>query len=113
MESQDNISLQIAMPEWSKFPLFKALHLGALEESDIVSIIEKKAPHIEDKAELASKLQTHTMGITLHIIEILQEIQNSPALIAELPIPFSLKKIVLYRLQNMTESQRQTLEMLA
>lgn len=113
IETLDNENLHLSMTEWRKFSQYKVMELHSLEADDVIDIIEKTAPQIENRIELAGKLTTHTMGITLHIIEILQELQNDQDSIDDLPIPPTFKTMVLHRLQTLTESQKQTVEMLA
>lgn len=113
IEAQDNQALQTALGDWQVTNQYHSIDLNPLDNDTVIRLIEEIAPAVDKKSDLAAKLIQHTMGVTLHMVEILHDFVEHPPTPEALPIPPSFAKIVYQRLQSMSESQRQSLETLA
>lgn len=113
VESQENPPLQRAVDEWGKLTCLDWLTLHQLEPQCISELIEKILPQIENKEDFLHELIDHTMGISLHIVDVLQTCQTQPGLLGKLPIPPRFDVLVRQRMQKMTQGQHQLLETLA
>jgi len=113
IESQENPPLQRAIDEWQTLTAVDWLTLYQLEPQCISELIDKILPDIDNKDEFLHELIDHTMGISLHIVDVLQTCQAQPGLLEKLPIPQRFDVLVKQRMQKMTNNQRQLLETLA
>ncbi|MAU08253.1 MAG: hypothetical protein CL607_00410 [Anaerolineaceae bacterium] len=112
-ESENNRFLKRALDEWDSHSAYKRMTLKNLDVSAINEMIQKQWPQLSQQVDLTTKLVDHTSGITLHIIEILHELEQIGAIPPELPAPPSLSKIIVQRLERMPANHLNALETLA
>ena len=113
LEAQQNPHLYTALAEWERMPWCEHLRLAPLNEAAVVAILEQLVPEVADKPAVATRLQAHTMGVSLYLMEVVHACQADPELLNAFPVPPSFAKLVEQRLTGMTDSQRQALEALA
>ncbi|MCB9458493.1 MAG: tetratricopeptide repeat protein [Anaerolineaceae bacterium] len=110
-EINDNDALKQALHEWQMVTDW--IRLDKLDDAHIAELIERILPGIDDKDAFRRRLVDHTLGISMHMVEVLQSCKSQPELLHDLPVPLSFSTLVEQRLQKMSPSQRQLLETLA
>ncbi|MCB0011508.1 MAG: tetratricopeptide repeat protein [Anaerolineales bacterium] len=112
-EAHENRYLQRALQDWQGTARYGLIELAPLANAEIEALMAAIAPDLAELPDIAETIKQHAMGISLHIVELLHECQQNPALVASLPVPRSFARLVGERLARMTASQRQLLEALA
>ncbi len=113
VELQENARLELAFEEWQSIEQLDPIALEPLDRRYVEKLMDTMIPEVQDKAAFYDRLMQHTLGISLHIMDVLHSCQNQPQLLDNLPVPLSFATLIGQRLKKMSESQRQLLETLA